>query len=466
MESSEETPLLPPRNLDHDHNEVYRHFTRERKRGILAIVAFTGLIPLFVSGTFIPSIPQIAKDLDSTGPIVGLAVSVSILAASLGALFGASYSTFYGRKPIYLTALPLLFLGSLGVASSRTIPQLMSWRFIQAIGASPGLVVGTGVIGDIYRLEERGQAMGIFFAAILLGPALAPLAGGFAAHYYSWRLLQQFLGLVGLFVFFLIMFFLPETYHPGERGVDKLDPSQLPKWRPVILNPLRPLWLLRSPNLLAVALAGFTILLTDYVLLVPLAYTIGVRYNIKNEALIGACFLPAGVGNMIGAPLAGRLSDRIVVYYRKKRGGEWYPEDRLRATLPGALILVPLSVLISGLLTEYVPGTLGLVLNLICLFINGVGVDIVLSPSAAYLVDLVHSRSAEAMAANNAFRSLLISIAVSGTLPMIGTYGLVVTNTATALLAWVGFGLLWFTIEYGERLRAVVDVGFSTADNN
>ncbi|KAF8812965.1 MFS general substrate transporter, partial [Phlegmacium glaucopus] len=456
MESSEETPLLPPRNLDHDHNEVYKRFTPARKRGILAIVSFTGLIPLFVSGTFIPSIPQIAKDLDSTGPIVGLAVSVSILATSLGTLFGASYSTFYGRKPVYLTALPLLFLGSLGVASSRTIPQLMSWRFIQAIGASPGLAVGTGVIGDIYRLEERGQAMGIFFAAVLLGPALAPLLAVkfilisfwfcFAAHYYSWRLLQQFLGLVGLFVFFLIMFFLPETYHPGERGVDKLDPSQLPKWRPVILNPLRPLWLLRSPNLLAVVL-----------LLVPLAYTIGVRYNIKNEALIGACFLPAGVGNMIGAPLAGRLSDRIVVYYRKKRGGEWYPEDRLRATLPGALILVPLSVLISGLLTEYVPGTLGLVLNLICLFINGVGVDIVLSPSAAYFVDLVHSRSAEAMAANNAFRSLLTSIAVSGTLPMIGTYGLVVTNTTTALLAWVGFGLLWFTIEYGERLRAVVD---------
>ena len=76
---------------------------------------------------------------------------------------------------------------------------------------------------------------------------------------------------------------------------------------------------------------------------------------------------------LVGAPLAGRLSDRIVVYYRKKRGGEWYPEDRLRATLLGALI-VPLSVLASGLLTEYVPGTLGLTLNLVCLFMNGFGV--------------------------------------------------------------------------------------------
>jgi MFS family permease len=40
----------------------------------------------------------------------------------------------------------------------------LSWRFIQAIGASPGLSVGAGVIGDIYKLEERGQAMGIFIS--------------------------------------------------------------------------------------------------------------------------------------------------------------------------------------------------------------------------------------------------------------------------------------------------------------
>ena len=75
---------------------------------------------------------------------------------------------------------------------------------------------------------------------------------GIATHYYSWRFMQLILGLVGLLVFFLILFFLPETYHPNQRGVDKLDPSLLSKWRPVILNPLQPLLLLRSPNLLFV----------------------------------------------------------------------------------------------------------------------------------------------------------------------------------------------------------------------
>ncbi|KAF9009710.1 major facilitator superfamily domain-containing protein [Cyathus striatus] len=93
--------------------------------------------------------------------------------------------------------------GSIGVARSTTIPQLLVYRFIQALGASPGMFVGASVIGDIYKLEERGQAMGIHFARILLGLVLAPLAGGTAAHYASWRIMQYSIGLFGLVSFIL-----------------------------------------------------------------------------------------------------------------------------------------------------------------------------------------------------------------------------------------------------------------------
>lgn len=146
----------------------------------------------------------------------------------------------------------------------------------------------------------------------------------------------------------------------------------------------------------------------------------------------------------VGAPVAGTISDKAVIYYRKSRGGVWYPEDRLRATLIGTLVFVPLSVLGSGLLTAYVPGKLGLVLNLICLFFNGIGVspvvliwstpvqalrypfyilqvDFVLSPMAAYIVDLLHSRSAEAMAAGKYVLNpslLLINSVLSSRLPL------------------------------------------------
>jgi len=75
----------------------------------------------------------------------------------------------------------------------------------------------------------------------------------------------------------------------------------------------------------------------------------------------------------VGAPLSGWISDKIVIRYKKLRG-YWFPEDRLRACLYS--FYLPITVLASGLITKYIPGTLGLALNLICFFINGIGVGI------------------------------------------------------------------------------------------
>lgn len=60
---------------------------------------------------------------------------------------------------MYVAAMPFLCLGSLGVAQSTTVKELMIWRVIQAIGAAGGGNLGPAVIGDIYKLEERGYVL-------------------------------------------------------------------------------------------------------------------------------------------------------------------------------------------------------------------------------------------------------------------------------------------------------------------
>jgi MFS family permease len=69
-----------------------------------------------------------------------------------------------GRRPVYLCALPVFLIGSAGVAAAQSISSLLFWRFFQSMGASIGPVIGAAVIGDIFKLEERGRAMGISFA--------------------------------------------------------------------------------------------------------------------------------------------------------------------------------------------------------------------------------------------------------------------------------------------------------------
>ncbi|KAG2108054.1 major facilitator superfamily domain-containing protein [Suillus discolor] len=457
--ASEESPLLVPAA----HEAIYDRFAPHQKKWILFHVSFVGLLAMFVQVTFVPSMPRIAKDLDLTDAVVSLAFSISIFANAIGALIWSAYSSFYGSRTIYLWGMPFLCVGSCGVALSASLQSLLFWRFVQMFGCAGALSLGFGVIGHIYKLEERGTAIGTFFSITLIGDSVAPFLGGAATQYWSWRNLHYSIAAWGSLEMLFIYLSFPETSHPGTLGIDKLSSRgsiHIP-W----INPLSSLWLLRSPNVSAVMLVSTLITNTNYVLLVPLAYTIGVRYGITNEAIIGAFFLPNGLGSFVGALIAGRLSDTVVKRWREKRRGAWCPEDRLRAAWIGGLI-VPLSIGASGLITTYIGGPIGLTLNILCLYANGLGVDLVLNPITAYNVDVMHSRSAEATAACMASRSLITSAATALIIPSIERMGVAWTDIIAAVLAIIGQCIVSFTIRYGDRMRASVDVGFSTVENN
>ncbi|KAF8875623.1 hypothetical protein BD779DRAFT_1678134 [Infundibulicybe gibba] len=73
MEPNEETPLLTPTLNDERKtkpDDVYNRFNSQEKKLIVALVSWYGLMPFFVSGCFVPSVPQIARDLESTATTI------------------------------------------------------------------------------------------------------------------------------------------------------------------------------------------------------------------------------------------------------------------------------------------------------------------------------------------------------------------------------------------------------------
>ena len=80
-----------------------------------------------------------------------------------------------GRRPIYLISLPIMCLGSLTVALSTSVTQLAIGRILQAFGASSFMSVGPSSISDIYRLEERGAAMGVYWGVSKAVSVVDPL---------------------------------------------------------------------------------------------------------------------------------------------------------------------------------------------------------------------------------------------------------------------------------------------------
>ncbi|KAF8521614.1 major facilitator superfamily domain-containing protein [Hysterangium stoloniferum] len=476
---SERTPLLSEQRNSRP-RDIYDRFTDVEKRSITIVISIAGIIGPFAMGSFLPCVPEIATDLNTTGAVINYTIAIYNLVLAVGNLIWAPYAGFYGRQPVYLACLPLIFIGGIVTAAARNVSELVIGRGIQGFGASCVIAIGAATISDIYRPEERGRGMGIFLGACttfntqitLLGPPLAPMLGGWLATYASWRVMQLCIATIGLVSFLLVAVFLPETIHPSNKGSEKshlaeslgISPTKT-SWK-FMLNPFKILLLLKNPVLCLLCLSGSLAITAFFVAMVPLSYTLGPRYGMNTPALIGVCFLPTGLGSIAGAIASGRLADMAVVRGRDRRQGKWNPEDRLLAAIPGALFIIPCALITFALSVVFIPGKVGLTISLIALFFNGMGVDMVVASTSTCLVDMFRSQSAEVMAVANAMKMVFSAVVSAVVLPMVYQYGIVATNMMTILLVWLACILLYVTIKNGERLRCWADKDYTSVGDN
>jgi multidrug resistance protein len=220
---------------------------------------------------FLPAVPAIAEDLDTTPTIVNVTIALFIVSIGTAPLFWSPLSGFYGRRPIYLASAPIMLVSSIGVAFSRTVPQLIVTRILQGVGSSSVLSVGAGSIGDMYRPTERSNAMGWFYTGAVLGPSISPILGAALTEYtaQSWRSTQYFLVGCSALSVVLTYFFLPETMHPPTAH-QKLCEQRGKRFVPFIFNPLAILGLFAWPNISCITFISSATMLMTYVLLIPI----------------------------------------------------------------------------------------------------------------------------------------------------------------------------------------------------
>lgn len=93
----------------------------------------------------------------------------------------------YGRKPVLLGGIALFLIGSMASGMSTSILQLIVFRAVQGAGAGAVQPVTLTIVGDIYTLEERGRAQGMFGAVWGIAGVAGPLLGGWIVKLLGWR---------------------------------------------------------------------------------------------------------------------------------------------------------------------------------------------------------------------------------------------------------------------------------------
>jgi len=158
-----------------------------RHRNIALLVAGCYFMEM-LDGTIVTTAsPQIGRSLRAPATEVGLVVTAYLLTLAVLIPLSGWLTRRYGNRRVFLTAIALFTLASVGCAASVNLGMLVAMRVLQGAGGAMMVPVGRNMVlssaakGDILRLTSYVVWPG------LLAPVVAPLAGGLITTYASWH---------------------------------------------------------------------------------------------------------------------------------------------------------------------------------------------------------------------------------------------------------------------------------------
>src|SRR5476651_735435 len=199
------------------------------------LAALSAIGPL-TTDMYLPSLPDIARQLGASTAQVQLTISAYLIGFAVGQILYGPVSDRHGRKPVLLSALALYCVASLACALSTSIEMLIVARFVQALGGSGGIVLARAVVRDLYSGVRAGRELSLIGSVMALAPVLAPIAGGVLQTGFGWRSVFVALVVAGLAGAVFVWLQLPETL--AIRSPEPVSPStMLASYRVVARNP-------------------------------------------------------------------------------------------------------------------------------------------------------------------------------------------------------------------------------------
>jgi DHA2 family multidrug resistance protein len=127
-----------------------------------------------------------------------------------------------GPRTFYLMGLLTYIVGSVLCGLAWSIPSLVVFRIIQALGAGPLFPLSMAMLYEVFPAQQRGLAMGIFMAGISLGPALGPSIGGYLVEHLNWRMIFYLNLPMGIVALIAVGLILQKTARPRYVSLDKI----------------------------------------------------------------------------------------------------------------------------------------------------------------------------------------------------------------------------------------------------
>jgi len=180
-------------------------------RLVLPILVAAASLGLLASSIYVPSIPDIAHELDVPIGLVQLTMTVFLVAYGSSMLVVGALSDRFGRRIVLLSGILLCLVASLGCALAHSIEVLLIGRAFQALGSCAGVVIARAMVRDLFDREQTARAMSILAASVTIVPVMAPALGGYLEVWLGWRASFFVVALGAALLYGIVWAWLPET---------------------------------------------------------------------------------------------------------------------------------------------------------------------------------------------------------------------------------------------------------------
>lgn len=191
-------------------------FTTEKKK-IIAVLFLMITLGQFGIDLYLPSIPLIASNLNSTLSTIQLTIPLYLLGFGISQLFYGPMGDVLGRKPVLYFGLSVFLLGSLGCLFSNHALLILFFRTIQGLGIGAAIVKVRAIVRDAFQGKQMARVSAWLVIVWSVTPIVAPVLGGYIQSYLGWRANFAAMFLYALLTGFLIILFLPETLDKHKR---------------------------------------------------------------------------------------------------------------------------------------------------------------------------------------------------------------------------------------------------------
>ena len=142
-------------------------------------------------------------------------VAAAIMTPPTGYLAGR-----FGLKRLFLVSVAGFTVASMLCGMAQSLVEIVLFRVLQGLFGAALVPLSQTVLLNINPKERQGSAMALWGVAVMAGPVLGPVLGGWLTSVYTWRYVF-FINLpVGVFAFVGMTLALPETARNSKAKLD------------------------------------------------------------------------------------------------------------------------------------------------------------------------------------------------------------------------------------------------------